>query len=57
MITAFRNILRQGIGKFIFDIKYKLGIAKEGKDFFNCREYAFCEECTTSDKPCSVCFK
>lgn len=36
----------------VFDIKYKLGIAKEGKDFYTCGQYFFCEECTPDDHIC-----
>jgi hypothetical protein len=31
--------------RLIFWIKYKLGIAKEGKDFYTCGQYYFCDEC------------
>ncbi|WP_291637774.1 hypothetical protein [Clostridium sp.] len=57
MINTIMNVLRQAIDKNIFDMKYKLGIAKEGKDFFSCSEYDFCVECTPSDKPCKARFK
>lgn len=57
VIRAIMNVIRKGIGKFIFDIKYKLAIAEEGKDFFSCREYDFCENCTSSNKPCDAHFK
>jgi hypothetical protein len=57
MKKSIINVIRQGIGEFIFDIKYKFGIAEEGKDFFNCREYDFCENCTSSNKPCAAHFK
>ena len=39
--------------KPIFRIKYKLGIAKEGKDSFTCGYYHFCKECKQSNKPCN----
>lgn len=41
----------------IFDIKYKTGIAREGKDFCTCGMYTFCSQCGESYsgityKPC-----
>lgn len=38
--------------KLTFRMKYKLGIAKEGKDFFTCGYYQFCNNCKTQSKPC-----
>ena len=32
----FLHPLRHKLGSLIFDIKYRLGIAKEGKDFITC---------------------
>lgn len=40
------------MGKIIIGIKYKLGISKEGKDFFTCGYYSFCNSCNDSYKPC-----
>lgn len=37
----------------IFKIKYKLGLAKEGKDFFTCGGYDFCLDCTADNPRCA----
>lgn len=34
------------VAKILFFVKYKSGIAKEGKDFFTCGEYDFCYPCS-----------
>lgn len=33
------------LGKEIFYLKYKLRLAKEGKDFFTCNAHGFCRTC------------
>lgn len=42
------------MSKLTFDIKYKLGIAKESKDFFTCGTYHFCNQCKETCKPCET---
>ncbi|MDF2879966.1 MAG: hypothetical protein K0R54_523 [Clostridiaceae bacterium] len=43
--------------KALFNLKYKLGKAEEGKDFYSCGGYEFCSSCTELNKPCSKNFK
>lgn len=40
------------VEKALFKLKYKLGMAQEGKDFFTCNQYDFCKWCTKAHNPC-----
>lgn len=44
--------IRKVIGNAVFSIRYRLGLAQEGKDFFTCQDYDFYGSCTKDHKPC-----
>jgi len=44
-----------GYKGILFRLKYKLGIAKEGKDFFTCGKYEWCKNCQRDFKYCISC--
>jgi len=53
-IKAF--IINNAAKESIFYIRYEMGIAKEGKDFYICGLYDFCNICIGDNKPCQKRF-